>query len=178
MKKSAAYPLIALLIILLAVSGILLIERQGDRNQLSHKEALLGETATKLEVAEKNIAKLKTEIEDILMEKEQWESDKLRVGSSIARVKTVLIDSLADLDKVTQAIGVPEDIAPRATEEPLATKTPAPTSAPATTAPQATPRVTPTATPRVTQAATTARPTRTPTLAPSPTAAPSPTIAK
>ncbi|MDD2428216.1 MAG: hypothetical protein PHQ85_01400 [Eubacteriales bacterium] len=178
MKKSAAYPLIALLIILLAVSGILLIERQGDRNQLSQKEALLGETATKLEVAEKNIAKLKTEIEDILMEKEQWESDKLRVGSSIARVKTVLIDSLADLDKVTQAIGVPEDIAPRATEEPLATKTPAPTSAPATTAPQATPRVTPTATPRVTQAATTARPTRTPTLAPSPTAAPSPTIAK
>ncbi len=170
MKKSAAYPLIALLIILLAVSGILLIERQGDRNQLSQKEALLGETATKLEVAEKNIAKLKTEIEDILMEKEQWESDKLRVGSSIARVKTVLIDSLADLDKVTQAIGVPEDIAPRATEEPLATKTPAPTSAPATTAPQATPRVT--------QAATTARPTRTPTLAPSPTAAPSPTIAK
>lgn len=178
MKKSAAYPLIALLIILLAVSGILLIERQGDRNQLSQKEALLGETATKLEVAEKNIAKLKTEIEDILMEKEQWESDKLRVGSSIARVKTVLIDSLADLDKVTQAIGVPEDIAPRATEEPLATKTPAPTSAPATTAPQATPRVTPTATPRVTQAATAARPTRTPTLAPSPTAAPSPTIAK
>ncbi|MDD4105048.1 MAG: hypothetical protein PHH03_04315 [Eubacteriales bacterium] len=178
MKKSAAYPLIALLIILLAVSGILLIERQGDRNQLSQKEALLGETATKLEVAEKNIAKLKTEIEDILMEKEQWESDKLRVGSSIARVKTVLIDSLADLDKVTQAIGVPEDIAPRATEEPLATKTPAPTSAPATTAPPATPRVTPTATPRVTQAATTARPTRTPTLAPSPTAAPSPTIAK
>ena len=178
MKKSAAYPLIALLIILLAVSGILLIERQGDRNQLSQKEALLGETATKLEVAEKNIAKLKTEIEDILMEKEQWESDKLRVGSSIARVKTVLIDSLADLDKVTQAIGVPEDIAPRATEAPLATKTPAPTSAPATTAPQATPRVTPTATPRVTQAATTARPTRTPTLAPSPTAAPSPTIAK
>lgn len=178
MKKSAAYPLIALLIILLAVSGILLIERQGDRNQLSQKEALLGETATKLEVAEKNIAKLKTEIEDILMEKEQWESDKLRVGSSIARVKTVLIDSLADLDKVTQAIGVPEDIAPRATEEPLATKTPAPTSAPAITAPPATPRVTPTATPRVTQAATTARPTRTPTLAPSPTAAPSPTIAK
>ena len=178
MKKSAAYPLIALLIILLAVSGILLIERQGDRNQLSQKEALLGETATKLEVAEKNIAKLKTEIEDILMEKEQWESDKLRVGSSIARVKTVLIDSLADLDKVTQAIGVPEDIAPRATEEPLATKTPAPTSAPATTAPPATPRETPTATPRVTQAATTARPTRTPTLAPSPTAAPSPTIAK
>ena len=46
-----------------------------------------------------------TERDNLLAEKKQWEADKLLLGKSIGNVKTVLIDALSDLDKVSSAIG-------------------------------------------------------------------------
>ena len=181
MKRSTAYPLIALVIILLFVSGILLIERRGGRNILSQKEALLQEATDKLEEAGKTIAELKLEMADVLTEKEQWEKDKLRVGTSIARVKTVLIDSLADLDKVTQAIGTPENIVVPATQVPAVTQSPTAATATALVTPAATPRAAVTSTARPTPAqspAPTAAVSPAPTPAPSPSAVPTATKVK
>ena len=112
MKKSAVYPLIAVLIVCVVACGILFFERQGTKGQLAEANGLLIE--------------MTKELDTLKAEKTKWEAEKVSVGKSIGSVKTVLIDTLADLDKVTTAIGLVADISPVKEEAPASVKEEAP----------------------------------------------------
>ena len=91
MKKQTSYLLAAITLVLIVLSVSLYISGRNNLNELNDVQAML------LEVT--------TERDNLLAEKKQWEADKLLLGKSIGNVKTVLIDALSDLDKVSSAIG-------------------------------------------------------------------------
>lgn len=90
-KKQTSYLLAAITLVLIVLSVSLYISGRNNLNELNDVQAML------LEVT--------TERDNLLAEKKQWEADKLLLGKSIGNVKTVLIDALSDLDKVSSAIG-------------------------------------------------------------------------
>jgi hypothetical protein len=90
-KKQPSYLLAAITVVLLVLCVVLYISGRNNLNELSDVQAML------LDVT--------NERDSLIAEKKQWEADKLLVGRSISTVKTVLIDALSDLDKVSNTIG-------------------------------------------------------------------------
>lgn len=91
MKKSIAYPLIALLILSLLACGVLFMDRQS--------------LIIRLQSAEEQMGAAQEELGALLFEKDQWTQEKKAVGKTIGTVKTVLIDTLKELDEVTDVFG-------------------------------------------------------------------------
>ncbi len=121
MKRTIAYPLVALLILSLIACGVLFMDRQSLR--------------IRLQSAEEQMNAAQNEVGTLLNEKEQWTQEKKAVGKTIGAVKTVLIDTLKELDEVTDVFKTDPAETPKATT-PLAL-TPKPTQE-ATEQPEAT----------------------------------------
>lgn len=131
MKKSIASLLIALLILSLIACGVLFMEGQSLKMRLQDTE--------------KQMDAAQNEVSVLLSEKEQWMREKKAVGKTIGTVKTVLMDTLKELDDVTdvfktgitdEATALPdqETKAPSATEKVKAAPSPKATTAPVATA--------------------------------------------
>ena len=135
MKKSIASLLTALLILSLIACGVLFMEGQSLKMRLQ-------DTEKQMDAAQNEVSVLRSE-------KEQWMREKKAVGKTIGTVKTVLMDTLKELDDVTdvfktgitdeappEATALPdqETKAPSATEKVKATPSPKATTAPVATA--------------------------------------------
>lgn len=161
MKRTIAYPLIALLILSLIACGVLFMDRQSLK--------------IRLQSAEEQMIAAQEEVGVLLSEKEQWTQEKKAVGKTIGAVKTVLIDTLKELDEVTDVFKAGPAETPTATEAPLAL-TPKPTQE-ATEKPEATALPKNSPQPKATEKAvetSTAPSTLEPTPQPQATAAPTP----
>ena len=133
MKKSAVYTLIAVLIVSIVLCGVLFFDRQSTQARLKDADSRVAA----LETENKQLSDAVTKLQG---EQTKWQEEKVLVGKSIGSVKSVLIDSLSDLDKVSTSIGLVTDIsaqpkeseAPKATEAPKTTLAPKATDAPKT----------------------------------------------
>lgn len=139
MKRSIAYPLIALLILSLIACGVLFMDRQSLK--------------IRLQSAEEQMNAAQDEVGALVAEKELWIQEKKAVGKTIGTVKNVLLDTLKELDDVTDVFKV------GATEEPKPTEgllliTPQPTEG-ATAQPKATAEAAEPLFPKATDAAAT-----------------------
>jgi chromosome segregation ATPase len=127
MKKSAVYTLIAVLIVSIVLCGVLFFDRQSTQARLKDADSRVAA----LETENKQLSDAVTKLQG---EQTKWQEEKVLVGKSIGSVKSVLIDSLSDLDKVSTSIGLVTDISaqPKETEAPKATLAPKATDAPKT----------------------------------------------
>ena len=91
MKKVNVSLIIALVICLIAI-GYMYTLKVGDQ--------------LKIENAEKDIIRLSTELDLLKEEKTKWENDKTQVSKSIGSVRTVLAQTLIDLEVVSSEIGL------------------------------------------------------------------------
>lgn len=114
MKKSMNYSLIAALILCIVIAGISYVKQYSADKKLKESEIRIAELSVQLDL-------LKTE-------KEKWDADKLRVAGSIRSIRTVLVNTLNDLEEVTNVIGSVESILPSDVPSPEITVSPLPTT--------------------------------------------------
>ncbi|NMD38864.1 MAG: hypothetical protein GYA87_09335 [Christensenellaceae bacterium] len=91
-SKKVNLSLVVALVICLLVIAYMYTLRVGDQ--------------LKIDTAEKDIVKLTAELDLIKEEKTKWENDKTIVSKSIGSVRTVLAQTLIDLEEVSMNIGL------------------------------------------------------------------------